>query len=79
MDKRLGSLTLGVRDLARSRAFYKQGLGWTRRFDARSDRTPVAVDRYRLMTPRRAAWATASVRPVASSLSRSELTWNLAV
>jgi hypothetical protein len=31
------------------------------------------------MTPRRAAWATASVRPTASSLSRSEATWNLAV
>src|SRR3982074_3241419 len=31
------------------------------------------------MTPRRAAWATASVRPVASNLSRSEPTWNLAV
>ena len=30
MEKRLGTLTLGVRDLARSRAFYEQGLGWTR-------------------------------------------------
>jgi uncharacterized protein len=30
MDKRLGTLTLGVRDLARSRRFYEQGLGWTR-------------------------------------------------
>lgn len=31
------------------------------------------------MTPRWAAWATASVRPIASSLSISEPTWNLAV
>jgi uncharacterized protein len=30
MEKRLGTLTLGVRDLARSRAFYEQGLGWAR-------------------------------------------------
>ena len=30
MEKRLGTLTLGVRDLAGSRAFYEQGLGWTR-------------------------------------------------
>jgi uncharacterized protein len=30
MDKRLGAVTLGVRDLARSRAFYERGLGWTR-------------------------------------------------
>ena len=30
MEQRLGTLTLGVRDLARSRAFYEQGLGWTR-------------------------------------------------
>jgi hypothetical protein len=33
----------------------------------------------RLSTPRRAAWATASVRPTASSLSSNEPTWNLAV
>jgi len=30
MDKRLGTLTLGVRDLARARRFYEAGLGWTR-------------------------------------------------
>jgi catechol 2,3-dioxygenase-like lactoylglutathione lyase family enzyme len=30
MEKRLGTLTLGVRDLAKARAFYEQGLGWTR-------------------------------------------------
>jgi catechol 2,3-dioxygenase-like lactoylglutathione lyase family enzyme len=30
MEKRLGTLTLGVRDLARSRKFYEEGLGWTR-------------------------------------------------
>ncbi len=30
MDKRLGALTLGVRDLARARRFYEEGLGWTR-------------------------------------------------
>jgi len=30
MDKRLGALTLGVRDLARARRFYEDGLGWTR-------------------------------------------------
>ena len=30
MEKRLGTLTLGVRHLARARAFYEQGLGWTR-------------------------------------------------
>jgi catechol 2,3-dioxygenase-like lactoylglutathione lyase family enzyme len=30
MEKRLGTLTLGVRDLARARAFYEKGLGWTR-------------------------------------------------
>jgi catechol 2,3-dioxygenase-like lactoylglutathione lyase family enzyme len=30
MEKRLGALTLGVRDLAKARAFYEQGLGWTR-------------------------------------------------
>ena len=30
MEKRLGTLTLGVRDLARARRFYEEGLGWTR-------------------------------------------------
>ena len=30
MDKRLGALTLGVRDLACARRFYEEGLGWTR-------------------------------------------------
>ena len=30
MDKRLGTLTLGVRDLARARTFYEEGLGWSR-------------------------------------------------
>jgi catechol 2,3-dioxygenase-like lactoylglutathione lyase family enzyme len=30
MDKRLGTITLGVRDLARARQFYETGLGWTR-------------------------------------------------
>ena len=30
MDKRLGTLTLGVRDLTAARRFYEQGLGWTR-------------------------------------------------
>jgi catechol 2,3-dioxygenase-like lactoylglutathione lyase family enzyme len=30
MEKRLGTLTLGVRDLARARKFYEEGLGWTR-------------------------------------------------
>ena len=30
MEKRLGTLTLGVRDLARARRFYEHGLGWTR-------------------------------------------------
>lgn len=30
MDKRLGALTLGVRDLARARRFYEEGLGWSR-------------------------------------------------
>lgn len=28
MDQRLSLVTLGVADLARSRAFYEQGLGW---------------------------------------------------
>ncbi len=28
MEQRLTMVTLGVRDLARSRAFYEQGLGW---------------------------------------------------
>jgi hypothetical protein len=35
--------------------------------------------RYKWITPRRAACATASVRPVASSLPSSDPTWNLAV
>jgi catechol 2,3-dioxygenase-like lactoylglutathione lyase family enzyme len=30
MDQRLSLITLGVADLARSRAFYEDGLGWTR-------------------------------------------------
>jgi catechol 2,3-dioxygenase-like lactoylglutathione lyase family enzyme len=30
MEKRLGTVTLGVRNLARARQFYEQGLGWTR-------------------------------------------------
>jgi uncharacterized protein len=30
MEKRLGTLTLGVRDLARARKFYEDGLGWSR-------------------------------------------------
>ena len=29
MDQRISLVTLGVRDLARSRAFYEEGLGWT--------------------------------------------------
>ena len=29
MDQRLTMVTLGVRDLARARAFYEEGLGWT--------------------------------------------------
>ncbi|MFP5501932.1 MAG: VOC family protein [Candidatus Sericytochromatia bacterium] len=29
MQQRLSLITLGVQDLARSRAFYEQGLGWT--------------------------------------------------
>lgn len=29
MDQRLSLITLGVDDLARSRAFFEQGLGWT--------------------------------------------------
>lgn len=29
MDQRMTLVTLGVRDLARARAFYEQGLGWT--------------------------------------------------
>jgi len=29
MEQRLTMVTLGVRDLARARAFYEQGLGWT--------------------------------------------------
>ncbi|MFI9653641.1 VOC family protein [Guyparkeria sp. GHLCS8-2] len=29
MEQRLSVITLGVADLARSRAFYEQGLGWT--------------------------------------------------
>lgn len=28
MDQRITLITLGVRDLARARAFYEQGLGW---------------------------------------------------
>jgi catechol 2,3-dioxygenase-like lactoylglutathione lyase family enzyme len=30
MEKRLGTVTLGVRDLAKARRFYEEGLGWTR-------------------------------------------------
>jgi catechol 2,3-dioxygenase-like lactoylglutathione lyase family enzyme len=30
MDKRLGTITLGVSDLPRARRFYEAGLGWTR-------------------------------------------------
>jgi catechol 2,3-dioxygenase-like lactoylglutathione lyase family enzyme len=30
MDQRLSLITLGVADLARARAFYEDGLGWTR-------------------------------------------------
>jgi uncharacterized protein len=30
MEKRLSVITLGVRDLARSRRFYESGLGWSR-------------------------------------------------
>jgi catechol 2,3-dioxygenase-like lactoylglutathione lyase family enzyme len=30
MEQRLSLVTLGVRDLARARKFYEQGLGWTR-------------------------------------------------
>lgn len=30
MEKRIGTITLAVRDLARARRFYEQGLGWTR-------------------------------------------------
>ncbi|CAN5144934.1 VOC family protein [soil metagenome] len=30
MDQRISTITLGVGDLARSRRFYEQGLGWTR-------------------------------------------------
>ena len=29
MDQRISLVTLGVADLARSRAFYEEGLGWT--------------------------------------------------
>ena len=29
MEQRLSLITLGVRDLARSRAFYADGMGWT--------------------------------------------------
>src|SRR5689334_12266679 len=29
MDQRISLVTLGVRDLARSRAFYEEGLGWS--------------------------------------------------
>jgi catechol 2,3-dioxygenase-like lactoylglutathione lyase family enzyme len=29
MEKRLGTITLGVEDLAKARAFYERGLGWT--------------------------------------------------
>ncbi len=28
MDQRISLVTLGVRDLARSRVFYEDGLGW---------------------------------------------------
>lgn len=30
MEKRLGTVTLGVHDLSRARRFYEDGLGWTR-------------------------------------------------
>jgi catechol 2,3-dioxygenase-like lactoylglutathione lyase family enzyme len=30
MEKRVSVITLGVRDLARSRRFYESGLGWGR-------------------------------------------------
>ena len=30
MEQRLSLVTLGVRDLARARRFYEEGLGWTR-------------------------------------------------
>src|SRR5687768_9945485 len=30
MEPRLSVITLGVRDIARARAFYEQGLGWQR-------------------------------------------------
>jgi uncharacterized protein len=30
MEKRLGTVTLGARDLAAARRFYEHGLGWTR-------------------------------------------------
>jgi catechol 2,3-dioxygenase-like lactoylglutathione lyase family enzyme len=30
MEKRLGTITLGVRDLSRARRFYEDGLGWAR-------------------------------------------------
>jgi catechol 2,3-dioxygenase-like lactoylglutathione lyase family enzyme len=30
MEKRVSVITLGVRDLARSRRFYESGLGWSR-------------------------------------------------
>jgi len=30
MDKRLGTITLGVDDLSRARRFYESGLGWER-------------------------------------------------
>ncbi|HMJ12247.1 MAG TPA: VOC family protein [Polyangiaceae bacterium] len=30
MEKRLGTITLGVNDLARARRFYEEGLGWSR-------------------------------------------------
>ena len=30
MEKRLGAVSLGVRDLAKARRFYEEGLGWGR-------------------------------------------------
>jgi len=33
MDNRISFITLAVGDLARSRAFYVDGLGWTPSFD----------------------------------------------